>query len=94
MPRKGKKIVIREINLKKAVIVKAIWMGALGLILGVIAALGVLPIPVLGVFGAIGLVILTPIVFAILSAICTAICVMAINLGLKYADGFELEVEF
>jgi len=91
---KAKKIVIREINLKKAVIVKSIWAGIIGLILGIIAALGVLPIPILGVYGAIGLIIFTPVLFIIAAAICTAICVTAMNYGLKYADGFEITAEY
>jgi len=91
---KAKKIIVREINLKKVVIAKAIFCGIIGLILGIIAALGVLPIPILGVYGAIGLIILTPVLFAIVSAICTAICVTAMNYGLKYSDGFEIKAEY
>ncbi|MEM2974340.1 MAG: hypothetical protein QW112_01800 [Candidatus Micrarchaeia archaeon] len=91
---KTKKIVIREINLKKAVITKTIWFGLIGLVLGIISALGMLSIPILGVYGAIGLIVLTPVLFAVCAAICTAICVTALNYGLKYSDGFEVSAEY
>jgi hypothetical protein len=91
---KGKKIVVREINLKKAVMVHAIMAGLIGLVIGVINALGMLPIAIVGVYGAIGVIVLTPVIFAVGAAIMTAVCVAALNYGLKYSDGFEIKAEY
>jgi len=91
---KGKKIVIREINLKKAVVTKAIWFGLIGLALGIFAALGVVAIPFVGIYGAIGLIIITPVLAAVAAAICTAICVAALNYALKISGGFEIQAEY
>ena len=91
---KGKKIVIREINLKKAVVTKAICFGLLGLVLGIFAALGVVAIPIVGLYGAIGLIILTPVLAAVAAAIGTTICVAALNYALKMSDGFEIQAEY
>jgi len=91
---KAKKIVVREINLKKAVISHTIFAGIIGLVLGIVAAIGLLPIPLVGVYGAIGIILLNPLIFAVVSALCTALCVVALNFGLKYSDGFEILAEY
>jgi hypothetical protein len=91
---KVKKVVsIKEIDVKKATILGIIKGGIFGFIAGIILALTLIQLPIVGGLGAIAGIILLTAVGALLGGVACLIITTVINIGLKVTDGYDIYYE-
>ena len=100
MSKKGKKIVVKGVDIKKATLAGGVFFGLIGLVGSILLALGLAAPPVfllpmsIGALGGIVLIIAGTAVSAIMGAINGFLLSVFLNYALKVSDGFDIQADY